>query len=215
MVIGSLCGKLHAFRRTLDERGYDRSMSLVHITRERPAAIIFDVDGTLCDVRALRHHVESDKRGMTRADFRSFHGDSIDAPEHEEVTRLYRRAVDAGFLIVVVTGREEQWAFLTSLWLAEHGLSYAELAMRPRGDFRRDAVVKEEMLEKLIRRYDLRLAVDDRSDIIDVWRRYSIPTIRVGPDGVLGDISWAATSRGDQDIGRLVTEPPDTPTPAR
>ncbi|MDP5228517.1 MULTISPECIES: hypothetical protein [Arthrobacter] len=100
-------------------------------------AMIFDVDGTLCDVRSIRHHV-SPPPGSTsfKADFDAFHGASIDCPPHEAVLELLLRAHGAGLAILVVTGRAEKWSFVTTMWLGEHGIPFDELMMRPRGDSR-------------------------------------------------------------------------------
>lgn len=156
-------------------------------------AIIFDVDGTLCDVRSVRHHVERPSDTLRfRPNFNRFHSESIYCPAHEQVVRLLNRAREAGYVILVVTGREEKWSFLTSTWLSEWSISYDELIMRPARDNRSDAIVKAEIEREISKRFNARLAVDDREDIIEVWQRAGIATCRVSPDGNIGPIRWSS-----------------------
>jgi FMN phosphatase YigB (HAD superfamily) len=154
-------------------------------------AIIFDVDGTLCDVRSVRHHVErAEGQPRFRPNFDRFHSDSITCPPHASVVNLLNRARAAGFAILVVTGREERWSFVTSQWLTDWSIYYDELIMRPARDGRPDAIVKAEIERSISKRYNARLAVDDRPDIIEVWQRAGIATSRVSSDGKVGPIQW-------------------------
>lgn len=159
---------------------------------ELPEAIICDVDGTLCDVRSIRHHVERPigLDGTFRPDFVKFHGESIDSPINHRVAELLVRARSAGLAVIIVTAREARWSFLTSTWLTEHGVVYDELLMRPAKDHRSDALVKEDMAENIVRQYRPVLAIDDRADIIGVWQRAGIPTSFVSPNGDLGQLEW-------------------------
>jgi hypothetical protein len=160
---------------------------------EHPAAVIFDVDGTLCDVRDVRHYVERPEGAAEfKPNFNRFHSESIACPAHPQVVSLLARARVAGYAVVIVTGREERWSFLTSRWLKEHGIEYDELLMRPAKDFRPDNIIKAEIEQTIARRYSARLAVDDRLDIIEIWQRAGIATSRVSLDGKVGPIEWPA-----------------------
>ncbi|WP_092501608.1 hypothetical protein [Agrococcus jejuensis] len=53
---------------------------------DRAPAVLFDVDGTLCDVRSIRHHVD----GTGRRNFDAFHAESIDCPPHAPSSRWRR-----------------------------------------------------------------------------------------------------------------------------
>lgn len=156
-----------------------------------PDAVIFDVDGTLCDVRTVRHHVERPEGAIRfTPNFNLFHSESISCPAHPQVVNLLARARAAGFAVIVVTGREEKWSFITSTWLSEHDVLYDELLMRPSRDSRHDAVVKSEIERYIARRYNARLAIDDRADILEVWQNAGIATSRVSVEGQLGPIKW-------------------------
>ncbi len=50
-------------------------------------AIIFDMDGTLCDVSAIRHLVKGDER-----DFDKFHTESVNCPPYAHVLAAAKQA---------------------------------------------------------------------------------------------------------------------------
>jgi len=61
----------------------------------------------------------------------------------------------------------------------ERGFKQISLIMREEGDFRKDTVIKEEILEeKLPEPEDILFAIDDRSDIAEMWRIHSITCLQ-------------------------------------
>lgn len=168
-------------------------------------AVIFDVDGTLCDVRGIRHYVVAPP-GVTRfkPNFHKFHSASISCPPHAAVADLAVRVRTAGFAVLVVTGREEKWSLLTANWLTENGIEYDELLMRPNLDFRSDTVIKSEIERRIAERYDAHLAVDDRAEIIEVWHNAGIPTAHVTPEGNILPVTWPIGVTADSRVATLV-----------
>lgn len=148
------------------------------------AAIICDMDGTLVDVRRIRHLVDP---GGPR-NFDAFHSASIDCPANDAVRELLLLEKDRGAKVIIVTARSERWAFLTSLWLSEHGIDADELIMRRPMDYRPDHEVKTEFARALSQQYEVITAVDDRDDILAVWQSFGFPTIKVSEDGQLAPI---------------------------
>jgi phosphoglycolate phosphatase-like HAD superfamily hydrolase len=137
----------------------------------KPAAVIFDMDGTLVDVTTVRHHV-LDRR---RKNYDAFHYGSIFCPPHEWVAAAAREHHAAGTVVLVVTAREDRWRALSSGWLDYNGIPHHELHMRPTGDFRRDRLIKAEILADLRKRYDIRHAYDDNPAIIGLWEDEGVP----------------------------------------
>lgn len=134
-------------------------------------AVIFDVDGTLCNVTAVRHHVLSRPRN-----FHAFHADSIDCPPHQEVVEATHLAHAAGYEVIVVTARENRWSFHTALWLHENNVYYDRLLMRSANDFRPDRTIKAEILNALLLSgYRIVEAWDDNPSIISLWEDNNIP----------------------------------------
>ena len=133
-------------------------------------AVIADLDGTLCDVSSILHHVEGEER-----DFAAFHAASADCPPYEEVAEAVRAAHDAGKAVVVVTSREFVWRDLSLDWLVAHEIPYDELVMRIVGDYRADEVVKAEMLDQLeADGWTVSEAWEDSADIVELWESRGI-----------------------------------------
>jgi phosphoglycolate phosphatase-like HAD superfamily hydrolase len=175
-------------------------------TADRLPVIICDVDGTLCDVRSIRHYVERPGDAERfRANFALFHSSSEDCPAFPAVLKLVKDLERAGYGVVIVTAREARWVEVTERWLDRQGIRRVELITRPALDYRSDAVVKAEICADIQRRYAPRLAIDDRDDILAVWTAAAIPTLKVGHAGDLSPVTWPGTAT-DQRITAVVEE---------
>jgi len=145
--------------------------------------VIFDVDGTLCDVRSIRYHVDPSAPGyLGKKNFNRFHSDSQWAPTNRWVARLLSDFGSRGFKIAIVTGREARWASLTERWLEAHNVRYDSIFYRPDNDDRRDAEVKLGHLSALRELDVVVLAVDDNPKVIEMWGQQLVPVITVAPN---------------------------------
>jgi phosphoglycolate phosphatase-like HAD superfamily hydrolase len=145
--------------------------------------VIFDVDGTLCDVRSIRYHVDPLAPGFVgRKNFNRFHAESEWAPINRWVKRLLLDLSQRGFRIAIVTGREGRWAELTERWLEAHDVRYDTIFYRPENDERKDADVKIAHLDALRVADDVVLAVDDSPQVIEMWNEHRVPVIQVSWD---------------------------------
>tara|TARA_R110002020_G_scaffold227539_13_gene438195 strand:+ start:10087 stop:10632 length:546 start_codon:yes stop_codon:yes gene_type:complete len=83
---------------------------------------------------------------------------------------------------------------LTTAWLERWGRNFAigndrrdpensvhiELYMREEGDNRKDSIVKREMYEEYIKpHYNVKLVLDDRNQVVDMWRELGLPCWQV------------------------------------
>lgn len=136
---------------------------------ERQEAVIFDMDGTLCDVRSIRHLVAGPRR-----DFHAFHMSSGGCPANPEVAEAARQARRDGRAVIIVTARMEHYRNVTSMWLALNAVPSDALLMRRDGDFRKDFVVKREILTKIRRRWNPVHAWDDNPEVIALWQQEGI-----------------------------------------
>ena len=150
------------------------------MTEPRDAAI-FDVDGTLCNVSSIRHHVNpKDPRFSGRKRFDLFHEESVDCPPNREALHLHARCRNEGLAVIIVTARKFQWRYHTITWLMEWGVDYDALFMRPDNDNRKDFLVKEDILTAIkAKGYQPVLAVDDNPSVLEVWKRHGIETITI------------------------------------
>lgn len=92
-----------------------------------------------------------------------------------------------GTRIIFMSGREQVDGCYddTKAWIEKH-LGYLfnghgiVLHMREKGDMRKDSVVKKELFDKYVRdKYNVLLALDDRDQVVKLWRDMGIPTFQV------------------------------------
>jgi|SRR6478735_855291 len=132
--------------------------------------IIFDMDGTLCDVQAIRHYVRGDNQN-----FDAFHKASLWCPPNYDVLEAAQGHASDGYHITIVTARDEKYRDVTEDWLDKYKVPYDVMYMRPWGDRRKDRDVKIEILEE-IRASNLNpvLAYDDNPHVIAMWKEHGI-----------------------------------------
>lgn len=92
------------------------------------------------------------------------------------------RAMHAGgHRIVFLSGRTAGCRQATHDWLCEHvGVPFDGLHMRAEGDMRKDSVVKRELFDAHVREhYDVRVVLDDRDQVVELWRSMGLTCLQV------------------------------------
>jgi hypothetical protein len=145
------------------------------LTKIKPTAHIYDVDGTLANVDPYLHYV----RGSNR-DYDAFHKASIGALPNIEVVQMLNNAVSDRHDILIVTSRKEKYRGLTSMWLAKNNIRSHALFMRADDDSRPDYEAKKDMLDNITKLWDVVHAVDDNPNVIRLWEDNGIPTTKIG-----------------------------------
>ena len=140
----------------------------------RRTAHIFDMDGTLADVSGIRHLVMGNER-----DFHEFHEQSVNAPPHQHVVEMARKAKEAGHDVLVVTARSARYRPHTAMWLAQNNVPSDALYMRADNDSRPDYEVKKDILHRINKTWDVVHAVDDNPSVIKLWHENNIPTTTI------------------------------------
>lgn len=144
----------------------------------KPNAVIFDMDGTLADVRDIRHHIVPPTpmpKGWFK-DFNAFHRESVNVPANRSVVDHAVTAHVLGNAILVVTARRAMYRNPTAWFLALHGIPSDALYMRGDKDNRPDYLVKKDILDSIRTRYNVIHAVDDNPAVIALWEEEGIPT---------------------------------------
>ncbi|MGH9020182.1 MAG: hypothetical protein ACRDV0_04095 [Acidimicrobiales bacterium] len=117
-------------------------------------AVVFDIDGVLADAAGRQHYLDW-------GDWRQFFEACGDDPVIEEIERLLE-LLDAGLVVVLLTGRPRRVQPHTLAWLERYGLRWDLLIMRERGDYAGVDEFKRGVVRELQRRgFDPRLALDD------------------------------------------------------
>jgi len=137
-----------------------------------PKAVICDIDGTLA--------LFGDKNPYER----DFINDRINDP----VVEILGMYTNLGYKIIIVSGRKDIYRDVTERWLKRHEISYDLLYMRktaPIGTQEpKDIIVKREIYDTYIKdKYNVYFVIDDRPQVIRLWRELGLPVFDVG-DGI-------------------------------
>jgi predicted kinase len=125
--------------------------------RDKPAAIICDLDGTLA---IIDHRNPFDASNADE--------DSLNLPV-ASVLRLYKKE---GYKILLVSGREERYREPTLTFLSKHSIEFDELIMRKNLDYRKDSIIKKEIFNsEICDKYFIEFVLDDRNQVVDMWRK--------------------------------------------
>jgi len=106
---------------------------------------------------------------------------------------LWNILVDSRYPVVFLSGRPSGTKSglmdvydATANWIKKHtGLKNFLLLMRGAGDNRKDYIVKRELYNELIEKYELVpiIAFDDRDQVVDMWRELGITTAQMNYGG--------------------------------
>ena len=145
-------------------------------------AVIFDADGTTCLLGDRLQFLEGEIKN-----WQEFHdGIPNDLPNEPIVWLNQMLAVaqrEHKFALLYVTARHEPYRDVTLAQAESFGLKFDRTYMRADNDRRPDTAVKQTILEQIIDDgYEPFLAIDDRSDIVAMWRSYGITTLHCAPD---------------------------------
>jgi predicted kinase len=161
---------------------------------EKPLVVVCDLDGTLCDVEHRRHHVRPPDPVLGRLDavtdenpikpfkknWRAFFEDIPKDPVIKPVMDILCHFNANGTRIVFCSGRSTNEQKMTEEWLKKNCGFLWTLYMRDRSDSRQDAIVKEIILDfELLTRYTPYFMLDDRDQVVQMWRRRGFRCLQV------------------------------------
>jgi len=132
----------------------------------KESVILSDLDGTLFQMNG--------KRGPF--DWKRVYVDDLD----EIVAERIRMHHKMGEKVILVSGRDGSCRKETEEALALHEIPYFELHMRPANDFRKDNIIKQEILDREIKpRFNVKFVYDDRDQVVKMWRANGIKCFQV------------------------------------
>lgn len=123
-----------------------------------PHCVIFDVDGTLAH-----------KGDRSPYDWGKVWKDTVNDPV-AYMLRMMRN--DPDLKIFIFTGRDGVCEQDTRNWLGENDIHFDALFIRPAGNIEKDSIIKKRLFEEHIRgKYYCDFVVDDRQQVVDMWRK--------------------------------------------
>lgn len=168
-----LGGKGHAFYKPRTEIFSERGSSDTVVQGpahdpKLPMAVLCDLDGTL----ALMN-------GRSPYDASTCENDLPNKPVVESV-KMYAKA---GYKIIFCSGREDKYSGQTRNFIEAYcGDMPYKLYMRKSDDFRKDAIIKEEIYNEHIKdRYNVSHVLDDRDSVVQFWRSKGLVCWQVAP----------------------------------
>lgn len=138
-------------------------------------SVVFDIDGTLADLTHRRKWVQSKPKNWAAFE-KNMHLDKPIQP----IIEIAQKMEAHGIQVVFCSGRGSQNRKVTEDWLAEHVGFDSPLFMRKEKDYRSDYIVKKELLLEM---YEMGispdLAIDDRDQVVQMWREMKIDCVQV------------------------------------
>jgi hydroxymethylpyrimidine pyrophosphatase-like HAD family hydrolase len=138
--------------------------------KEKPPAIIVDIDGTLA--HHDRHH----------HDYDNVADDTVDSIIRDLIDREWGNGYD----ILIVTGRPSTCYGQTYKWLLDNHIPVDGLWMRnpkavdEKGQKLEDWVVKLYLFNQYIRAdYNVAYVLEDRNQCVEMWRKLGLKTLQV------------------------------------
>ena len=128
--------------------------------------IIVDIDGTIADLSQRLHCIETPGQKDYELFWACVPWDKPILTVIEWVRNLKR---EGDFHIVIVSGRADNCAKATEDWLLRHDVPCDRLFMRRGGDYRDDAIIKQEILD-LLPKERIEFVIDDRPRVIRMWK---------------------------------------------
>lgn len=105
-----------------------------------------------------------------------YHLDTPIAP----IVELARTLHTAGFAIVLLTSRDCTQYERTAKWMKDYGVPFDELYVRDSiKDRRPSPVYKLEMLNRIREKYTVEFAIDDETEVAQMFRRNGVTCLQV------------------------------------
>ncbi|MEU5836928.1 hypothetical protein ABZ820_25105 [Streptomyces diacarni] len=133
---------------------------------------VFDLDGTLADVRHRLPHLRRRPR-----DWDAFFAAAVDDPPLAGGVALASEAA-GDHRLAYVTGRPERCRADTVAWLDAQHLPPGPLLMRGAADRRPARVTKVELLRRLAREHTVAFVVDDDAQVCAAYERAGFAVLR-------------------------------------
>jgi phosphoglycolate phosphatase-like HAD superfamily hydrolase len=139
--------------------------------------IVFDIDGTLADIKHRKHWVTTHPKNWAAFNA-SMDRDEVHGDIRWLLTVLHRQ----GNTIILCSGRGEETREVSEKWLTAHSISWSAFYMRKSKDYRKDSIVKVELLQEIRKTWgEPYLWFDDRDQVVEAIRAQGVRVLQVAP----------------------------------
>jgi predicted kinase len=161
---------------TIADCGHRRKTAALPFVHKVDCTHTGDVVGANCPQCGARHRINWD------VFYDGIAEDPVISPIVDLVVKLADvRGSSSNYDILIVSGRPiDKAGKATEAWLSEHApFPVRHLLMRKGGDSRPDFVVKQEILDKLSCTPRIRYTIDDRNQVVQMWRKNGLTCLQV------------------------------------
>ena len=130
----------------------------------KPTCVVVDMDSTLCFNTTKRPWFGE---GSTEA--------MLNDSPNEGVIKLIK---SQQYPVVVCTGRNKSQKDVTEKWLHKHGITPVNYYMREDGDYRKGVEVKEELINKVLEKYNIVTIFEDCEPIVQRFREMGLTVLQ-------------------------------------
>lgn len=137
--------------------------------------VICDIDGTLADLTHRLSYIQQEPK-----DWNGFFERVFEDTPREEIIQQLTDEWAKNKRLIMVSGRPERTRKWTEKWLRDKYIPFHVLFMRQDGDRRPDNLVKQDILKNYFNKDKVKLVIDDRPQVIRMWREHGLEVIDVG-----------------------------------
>jgi hypothetical protein len=143
---------------------------------EQRNCVVWDLDGTICDVRHRRQYVATKPRNWD-----AWNKGLLNDTPHSAVKFVYQALREQYNVdMIIVSGRSDDYKEQTVKWLTDNEIFYDEIYMRKYKDHRDDSVVKGEIADEIQKTHNIICVFDDRQRVVNMWIERGIWVFDVG-----------------------------------
>ena len=153
---------------------------------------VFDLDGTLCDItHRLKYIRNSNGTRLTHPNWEKFFKECVNDEPLSGTIEILKSLQRCEKQVCICSGRSDKVQAETMEWLALQGIDIIRLilVMRKDGDYRKDTIVKDELLTNVLKILNNEhegitwnpIIFEDRKQVVDMWRSKGFTCYQVAP----------------------------------
>ena len=141
--------------------------------------VIFDLDGTLADIRDRVKHCSIEGGKLDWDEFYNPDNIKMDKP-NKDIIELNHSMYLCGYEIHILSGRSDRTFSATEEWLYNNEIDWHYLRMRDEENlYLKDSELKRSWLHKFYKKEYILFVVDDRKQVVDMWREEGLTCLQV------------------------------------